>query len=49
VFTNYSAKGLRTLIEWVVEKLNTLYQNGVGDNENNIDVSKMELSETDLH
>jgi hypothetical protein len=28
VFTNYSAKGLRTLIEWVVEKMSSLAQNG---------------------
>ena len=48
VFTNYSSKGLRTLIEWVVEKMSMLAQNGQIDNDNSTDIAKMEINDTEL-
>jgi len=41
VFTNYSAKGLRTLIEWVVSKLVELTKNEK-------EISKLELTEQEM-
>lgn len=47
VFTNYSLKGLRCLIEWVVEKMSTLTQQGHLD-DNSQDIAKLEINDTEL-
>ncbi len=47
VFTNYSQKGLRHLVEWQVEKMSTLASSQ--QVENQADISKLELSEEELY
>jgi len=50
VFTNYSAKGLRTLVEWLVERMSQLASSSQIESGNksvggNSDLAKLEISE----
>lgn len=54
VFTNYSSKGLRTLIEWIVEKMTLLASMGQSAESNSkslegvSDIAKLEINEQEM-